>query len=97
MGGCDGGCWDLRSEEEYDRQGEDEASDAKVHPLYALQAVVVDVLEQNERREDRCHNTADSLEGLREVETELHPPGRTASSLSHQYKFHQADQLRYSQ
>ena len=80
MGGVEG----LRSEEEDDRQGEDEAGDAEIHPLYALQTVVVHVLEQDERREDRRHNTADSLEGLREVETKLHPSGRTASSLTHQ-------------
>jgi hypothetical protein len=83
----------LRSEEEHDRQEEDEASDAEIHPLYALQTVVVHVLEQNERSEDRRHNTTDSLEGLRKVETKLHPSGRTTSSLSHQYRFHQADQL----
>lgn len=72
---------DLRSEEEDNGKSEYKAGNAEVHPLHALQRVVVDVFEEDERGEHGCDYTADSLEGLGEVETKLHPLWRTAGSL----------------
>jgi len=72
---------DLRSEEEDDSQGEYKAGNTEVHPLYTLQGVVVDVLEEDEGGEHGCDNTANGLKGLGEVETELHPSWRAAGSL----------------
>ena len=78
----------LRCEKEYDSESEDKACNAEIHPLHALQAVVVDVLEENEGCENRRDNGTDGLESLSKVETELHPPRGTAGSLSQSVHSH---------
>lgn len=76
-------CWVgyLRSEEKDNRESKDEACDTEVHPLNCTQIIRADISEEDERREYRCYDTADSLESLSEVETELHPSWRTTCSL----------------
>lgn len=71
-----------RREEEDNREEEDEAGDAEVDPLYGFERVAVlavDVLEDNERGEDRCDDGTDGLERLSQVQPELAVLGRTAS------------------
>lgn len=58
-------------EEEDDGEHEDEGRNAKVCPLHVAEIVGVRVLEEDARGEQRGHDGADSLEGLREFETEL--------------------------
>jgi hypothetical protein len=78
------GVGDLRNGSEVEDNGEDtdEASNTKVDPLNSLErlAVGTDVLEDDLSSEDGSNDGANSLNGLRQLETELGVLGRTANS-----------------
>ena len=76
------GIGDLRKRHKVEDDGEDgdESRDAEVDVLDGRQilAIGTDVLEDDKGGKDGCDNGAHSLEGLRQLETELRPLWRTA-------------------
>lgn len=76
------GVGDLRdgSEEEDDCEDGDEACDSKVDVLDSLEGLAVgaDMLEDDVGSKERSNDGTDSLDGLRQLETELRPFRRTA-------------------
>jgi hypothetical protein len=78
------GVGDFRNGREVEDNSEDadEACNTKVDPLDSLEGTTIstDVLENDLSSEDGSNDGANSLNGLRQLETELGPLGRTAHS-----------------
>ena len=70
----------LSSEEEDKGEDGNEDGDGKVHVLYSLEglSILSDVLEDDLGSEDGRNDGANSLDGLRQLKTELGPLGGTA-------------------
>lgn len=64
-----------------DGKDEDEDGNGKINPLHILQRIFActSVLEEDVGAKDRCDHSADSIEGLRDVDTHLTVPRRTAN------------------
>lgn len=65
---------EWREEEDHGKE-EDEGRDADVGPLDVREVGRVGVLEEDSRGQKRCHDRADGLEGLGELQTEFGQSG----------------------
>lgn len=71
-----------RTEEVDDSEGKDEACNRKIHPLHTLQRFLIraSVLEEYIRPEDRRDYRPDTVERLRNVDTDFRVPWRSTDS-----------------
>lgn len=67
-----------RGEVEDNSKEKNKSGDAKIGPLHIRKVFGVGTLEENARRQQRGHDGANGLEGLREFQTELGQSRRTA-------------------
>jgi hypothetical protein len=68
-------------EVKHDREDEHKAGDGEVNPLDALEIVgaLPNILEEYIGSQDRCYHSADSIEGLRNIDAKFRMLGRSAN------------------